>query len=353
MQIAAKEIAMMLGGSLEGDGEAVVSKPGKIEEGGAGTLTFLANPKYENFAYSTEAAALLVQKDFKPAMPVAAKALIRVDDVYDAVRKLLEKFDEARAIATGISEKAFVHHSAILAAGVSIGTFTVIEEGASVGAGTTIYPQVFIGKNAVVGKGCILYPGVKIYHDSVIGDHCILQSNVVIGSDGFGFAPQPDGSYKKIPQIGNVIVEDHVEIGANTTIDRATMGSTIIRRGVKLDNLIMVAHNVEIGEDTVVAAQAGFAGSAKIGKSCRIGGQSGFVGHITVADGTQVQAQSGVAAAVKEENTALYGSPAIPYNDYLRSYAVFKKLPDLYRKINELEKRIGHLASHEPKAQSH
>jgi UDP-3-O-[3-hydroxymyristoyl] glucosamine N-acyltransferase len=348
MQIAAKEIASMLGGSLEGDGEAVISKPGKIEEGGAGTLTFLANPKYENFAYSTEAAALLVQKDFKPSMPIAAKALIRVDDVYDAVRQLLEKFGEGRDLAAGVSEKAFVHPQAKLSAGASVGTFSVIEEGAVIGEGSTIYPQVFIGKNVEVGKGCILYPGVKIYHDCKIGDHCILQANVVIGSDGFGFAPQTDGSYKKIPQIGNVIVEDHVEIGANTTIDRATLGSTVIRRGVKLDNLIMVAHNVEIGEDTVVAAQAGFAGSTKIGKNCRIGGQAGFVGHIAVADGTQVQAQSGVAAAVKQEGTALYGSPAIPYHDYLRSFAVFKKLPDLYKKINELEKRFAQ-PKHQPK----
>ncbi|MCB0519010.1 MAG: UDP-3-O-(3-hydroxymyristoyl)glucosamine N-acyltransferase [Lewinellaceae bacterium] len=341
MQIAAKEIANMLGGSLEGDGDAVISKPGKIEEGGAGTLTFLANPKYESFAYTTEAAALLVQKDFQPSMPVAAKALIRVEDVYDAVRKLLEKFGEERESPTGVSDKAFVHPDAVLAAGVSIGVFSVIEEGARIGAGTLIYPQVFIGKGAIIGKGCVLHPGVKVFHACEIGDNCILQANVVIGSDGFGFAPQQDGSYKKIPQIGNVILEDNIEIGANTTIDRATMGSTVIRQGVKLDNLIMVAHNVEIGDHTVVAAQAGFAGSTKIGRYCRIGGQAGFVGHISVADHTQVQAQSGVAAPVKEKGVALYGSPAIPYKDYLRSYAVFKKLPDLLRKIRELEKKIN------------
>jgi UDP-3-O-[3-hydroxymyristoyl] glucosamine N-acyltransferase len=342
MQIAAKEIAFMLGGVLEGDGEALVNRPGKIEQGGAGTLTFLANPKYETYAYTTEAAVLLVHKNFKPAMPVAASALIRVDDVYASVAMLLEKFSvQTRLGGGGVSEKAFIHPDARLEEGVSIGTFTVIEEGACVGEGTIIHPQVFLGKNVKIGRHCTLYPGVKIYHDCEIGDHCILHANVVVGSDGFGFAPQQDGSYKKIPQIGNVIIEEGVEIGANTTIDRATMGSTLIRRGVKLDNLIMVAHNVEIGENTVVAAQAGFAGSTKIGKNCRIGGQAGFVGHITVADGTQVQAQSGVASPVEEPGTAWYGSPALPYNQYLRSYAIFKKLPDLYKKINALEKKLS------------
>ncbi|MEK7254326.1 MAG: UDP-3-O-(3-hydroxymyristoyl)glucosamine N-acyltransferase [Bacteroidota bacterium] len=341
MQIAAKEIAHLLGGVLEGDGEVLVKRPGKIEEGGAETLTFLANPKYESFAYTIPVGVLLVQKDFQPAMPVAASAMIRVEDVYSSIALLLEKFGNEIQASAGISDKASVHPGARLGKQVSVGTFAVIEEGAAVGEGTTIHPQVFLGKNVEVGEGCILYPGVKIYHGCKIGDRCILHANVVVGSDGFGFVPQPDGSYKKIPQIGNVVVEDEVEIGANTTIDRATLGSTIIRRGVKLDNLIMVAHNVEIGEDTVVAAQAGFAGSAKIGKGCRIGGQAGFVGHINVADGSQVQAQSGVAASIAEQGSAWYGSPALPYNHYLRSYAVFKKLPDLYKKINELEKRLS------------
>ncbi len=341
MQIAAKEIAHMLDGVLEGDGDALVSKPGKIEEGGSGTLTFLANPKYEHFAYSTPAAVLLAPTDFQPSKPIAAAALIRVANVYDAMRKLMEKYAAAlKPGAGGVAAGASVHDTAKVGREVSIGNFTVVEEGAQVGDGTILHPQVFIGKQVEVGKNCIFFPGVKVFDDCKIGDNCILHANVVVGSDGFGFVPQPDGSYLKLPQLGNVVIENNVEIGANTTIDRATMGSTIIRQGVKLDNLIMVAHNVEIGENTVVAAQAGFAGSSKIGKNCRIGGQTGFVGHISVADGTQVQAQSGVAAPVNEPGTALYGSPALPYNDYLRSYAVFKKLPSLYQKINKLEKKL-------------
>ena len=340
MQIAAKEIAHMLDGILEGDSEVLVSKPGRIEEGGSGTLTFLANPKYESFAYTTPAAVLLAPKDFKPSRPIAASALIRVNDVYDAMRQLMEKYAGSVRPPDCIASSACVHETAALGRNVSIGNFTVVDENARIGSGTVLHPQVFIGKQVKIGENCILFPGVKIFHDCKIGDNCILHANVVIGSDGFGFVPQPNGSYLKLPQLGNVVIEDNVEIGANTTIDRATMGSTIIRQGVKLDNLIMVAHNVEIGENTVVAAQAGFAGSAKIGKNCRIGGQTGFVGHISVADGTQVQAQSGVAAPVIEPGTALYGSPALPYNDYLRSYAVFKKLPGFYKKINELEKKL-------------
>jgi UDP-3-O-[3-hydroxymyristoyl] glucosamine N-acyltransferase len=339
MQIAAKEIANLLGGVLEGDGDVLVHKPGKIEEGGAGTLTFLANPKYESFAYTTRSAVLIVSKDFQPVQPLAAAAIIRVDDVYNAVRQLLERFNEVMKPATsGISEKSSVHPTALIGREVSVGAFSVVEAKAAIGNESVIHPQVFIGEGAEIGERCVLYPGVRIYSGCKIGNDCILHSNVVIGGDGFGFAPQPDGSYRKIPQIGNVVLEDEVEIGANTTIDRATMGSTIIRRGVKLDNLVMVAHNVEIGENTVVAAQAGFAGSTKIGRQCRIGGQTGFVGHISVADGAQIQAQSGIAATIEKNGSAWYGSPALPYNDYLRAYAVFKKLPDLYKRINELEK---------------
>jgi UDP-3-O-[3-hydroxymyristoyl] glucosamine N-acyltransferase len=340
MQIAAKEIARLLGGVLEGDGDALVDRPGKIEEGGAGALTFLANPKYETFAYDTPVTVLLVHKDFTAARPVAASALIKVDDVYEAIRVLLGKFNSAMQTSNGISERASVHPFVTLGEGVAVGTFSIVEEGSKIGDGTVLHPQVFVGKNVEIGCDCIFYPGVKIYNGCKIGDRCVLHANVVIGSDGFGFAPQPNGRYSKIPQIGNVVLEDDVEIGANTTIDRATLGSTIIRKGVKLDNLVMVAHNVEIGENTVVAAQAGFAGSTKIGRQCRIGGQSGFVGHITVADGTQVQAQSGVAASVEAPGTALYGSPALPYNNYLRSYAIFKKLPDVYKKIIALEKKL-------------
>jgi UDP-3-O-[3-hydroxymyristoyl] glucosamine N-acyltransferase len=339
MQLAAKEIAHMLGGTLEGNGDALVNRPGKIEQGGQGTLTFLANLRYEQYAYTTHSTAVLVPRDFHPSQPIAAEAVIRVDDVYNCLRILMEKFGAEVQAIKGVSERAAVHETAILAENVTIGIFSVLEDGVKVGAGTTIHPQVFLGKNVEIGANCTIYPGVKVYHDCQIGDNCILHSNVVIGSDGFGFVPQPDGSYLKLPQLGNVVVEDHVEIGANTTIDRATMGSTFIRQGVKLDNLVMVAHNVDLGEHTVVAAQAGFAGSTKIGKHCLIGGQAGFVGHIEIADHTKVQAQSGVAASVKQPGTAVYGSPALPYNDYLRSYAVFKKLPDLFKKINEMIKK--------------
>jgi UDP-3-O-[3-hydroxymyristoyl] glucosamine N-acyltransferase len=339
MQLAAKEIAHMLGGTLEGNGDALVSRPGKIEQGGQGTLTFLANLRYEQFAYTTHSTAVLVPRDFQPSQPIAAEAVIRVDDVYNSLRILMEKFGGQVYADAGVSERASVHATAVLGKNVAIGTFSVLEEAVKIGDNTIIHPQVFLGKNVEVGQNCTIYPGVKIYHGCKIGDNCILHSNVVIGSDGFGFVPQPDGSFLKLPQLGNVVLEANVEIGANTTIDRATLGSTFIRQGVKLDNLVMVAHNVDLGEHTVVAAQAGFAGSTKIGKHCRIGGQAGFVGHIEVADGTQVQAQSGVAASVKKPGTALYGSPALPYNDYLRSYAVFKKLPELFRKINEMIKK--------------
>lgn len=340
MQLSAQEIAKILDGSVEGDPEVSVSRPSKIEEGGEGTITFLANPKYEEFAYTTTASVLLVNRSFEPKKQIGA-TLIRVDDVYSALSTLLENFGGQLDMNAGVSEYASVSASAELGEGVAVGMFSIIEANVKIGTGCKIAAQVFIGKNVQLGKNVTVYPGARILHDSVIGDNCTIHPNVVIGSDGFGFAPQDNGTYKKIPQTGNVIIENDVEIGSNTTIDRATMGSTIIRSGVKLDNLIQVAHNVEIGENTVVAAQTGIAGSTKIGKNCRIGGQVGFAGHLNIADGTQIQAQSGIASHVKEPNTALFGYPAIGYRDYVRSYAVFKKLPDLYRRIAELERQIA------------
>lgn len=334
------QLSHLLNGEIVGDPEVIVERPGKIEEAGPGDITFLANPKYESFAYTTNASVILVGRDFVPKEPIKA-TMIKVDDVYACITFLLNEFGGKVEVESGVSSQAFVHASASLGNAVSVGHFSVLEEGTEVGEETVIFSQVFIGKNAKIGKNCILYPGVKIHRDCVIGDGCILNSNAVIGGDGFGFAPQKDGSYQKIAQTGNVILEDNVEVGSNTSIDRATMGSTIIRKGAKLDNLIMVAHNVEIGENTVVAAQAGFAGSSKIGKGCMIGGQSGFVGHIQVADGTKVQAQSGVNKTIKDENSAWYGSPILPYNDYLRSYAAFRKLPKLMKRIQELEKKLN------------
>ena len=339
MKISAGQINELLKGTLEGNSDVLISGPSKIEEAVSGTISFLANPKYEPYAYTTGASVLLVSRDFKPAQPIAA-TLIRVDDVYASIAFLLEKFGDRGDAVQGISKKASVHTDAQLGANVSIGDFAVVEKGAVIGENSIIYPQVYIGANVQIGQGVKIYPGVKIYHDCKVGDHCVLHANAVIGSDGFGFAPQTDQSYKKVAQIGNVVLEDKVEVGANTVIDRATMGSTVIRQGVKLDNLIQIAHNVEVGEHTVIAAQAGIAGSTRIGKRCMIGGQAGFVGHIKVADGSKVQAQSGVAAPIKQDNSAVYGSPALPYADYLRAYAVFKQLPALYKRLHELEKKL-------------
>ncbi len=344
MQLSAREIAALLNGTIEGDPDAQVSRPGKIEEGGVGVITFLANDKYEEFAYTTTASVLLVNKDFKPKRPIAA-TLIRVDNVYDSLSFLLEQFSGRSASNTGISEQSFIHPAAKVGERISIGAFTIIEEGAIVGDNCQIGAQVYIGKGVSLGKNVVLHPGVRILHNCQIGDNCVIHPNVVIGSDGFGFALQADGAYKKIPQTGIVIIGNNVEIGAGTTIDRATMGATIIHNGVKLDNLIQIAHNVEIGENTVIAAQTGIAGSTKIGKNCRIGGQVGFVGHLTIADGTQVQAQSGVASSVKEPNSALFGYPALPYMDYIRAYTVFKKLPELYKTLRQLQKKIEDTSS--------
>ena len=342
MQISATELSQLLDGTVDGDPNVTVSGPSKIEEGMPGTISFLANPKYESYAYQTQASILLVSKTFQPSHPIEA-TLIRVENVYAAVAFLLEKFNKNHQPFNGVSTKAAIDDEVILGDNISIGIYSVIESGASIGNDTVIYPQVYIGKNVKIGKNVVLHPGVKIYHDCEIGDNCILHANVIIGSDGFGFLPDDQGKFKKIPQIGNVILENNIEIGANTVIDRATMGSTVVREGVKLDNLIQVAHNVEIGENTAIAAQAGIAGSTKIGKNCLIGGQVGFVGHIKVADGSKVQAQSGVAASINEEGKALYGSPAIPYGDYLKSYAVFKQLPSINRQIRALEREIAQL----------
>lgn len=342
MQLSAKELATLLEGSIEGNPDVLVNRPGKIEEGQAGEITFLGNDKYEPYIYTTQASVVLVGKDFVPRQPVQA-TLIRVDNVYAALAFLLDKFGAQTATRTaggGISPQASVHPEAKIGQGVSIGPCAVIEAGATIGDGAKISAQVFVGQGAVIGNDSLLYPGVRILHDCQVGARCILHANAVVGSDGFGFAPQPDGTYKKIAQIGNVVIEDDVEIGAGTTIDRASLGSTIIRKGVKLDNLIQVAHNVEIGENTVIAAQVGIAGSTKIGRNCRIAGQVGFIGHVTIADNTTIQAQSGVAQNVTESGTIICGYPAFAYRDYIRSHAVFKRLPELDKKIKQIEDKM-------------
>ncbi len=340
MRVTAKELAVLLNGTIEGDPDTWVDRPSKIEEGGPGSISFLGNDKYEPYVYKTDASILLVPKQWQPKKEVQS-TLLRVDDVYAAIAKLFKQFGEAQITGPkGISDQAFVHPEAKIGEQVSIGHFAVVEAGAEIGDHCEIGDQVYIGAGVHIGAYTKIQTGTRVLHDCIIGPHCFLYPNVVVGSDGFGFAPQADGSYEKIEQLGNVIIEEQVEIGAGTTIDRAAMGSTIIRKGVKLDNLIQIGHNVEIGENTVIAAQAGIAGSTKIGKNCQIGGQVGFVGHVKIADGTRVQAQSGVASPVKMPNQSLFGSPAFNYTDYVRSYAIFKKLPELYKRINALEKKL-------------
>jgi UDP-3-O-[3-hydroxymyristoyl] glucosamine N-acyltransferase len=338
MEIAANQLAILLDGQVEGDGDVLISKPAKIEEASIGAITFLANLKYEAYVYTTKASAILVSKDFKPKEKVPL-TLIRVEDVYATIPKLLHVFGAAIPVQAGISSLAFLHTTADLGEGCSIGEFVSIQKDVQIGKNCIIYPHVYIGAGVIIGDNTILYSGVKIYHNCQIGNNCIVQANAVIGSDGFGFAPQTGGLYEKIPQVGVVIIEDSVEIGANTVVDRATMGVTIIKKGTKLDNLIQVAHNVEIGENTVIAAQAGIAGSTRIGSQCQIGGQAGFVGHIKVADKVRVQAQSGVAASIKEEGAKVYGYPALNYRDYLKAYALFRQLPELEKRIRALENK--------------
>lgn len=337
MKLTAQDISSIVGGIVEGNPDVEINAPAKIEEGVPGTITFLANLKYEKHLYTTASSAVLVFRDFKPAQPIKS-TLIRVENVYEAIGTLLAHFDQNKPSVKGISPQAVITNPELISEEVSIGPMTFIDKEVKIGRHTVIYPHVFIGSGTTIGEHCIIYPGVKIYHDIQIGHHCIIHSNAVIGSDGFGFSQDEQGNYQKISQIGNVILEDHVDVGANTVIDRATMGSTIIRQGTKLDNLIQIAHNVEIGSQSAIAAQTGIAGSAKIGPKSRIGGQVGIAGHLTLEEGVAIQAQSGIASSVKKKYSKLFGSPAIDYTRFLRAYAIFKKLPELLDRIRNLEK---------------
>jgi UDP-3-O-[3-hydroxymyristoyl] glucosamine N-acyltransferase len=341
MEFTASQIAAMLGGTVQGNTDARVSNLSKIEEGKEGTLTFLANPKYEEHIYKTGATIAIVSKEFNPstALP-SGLTLIRVDDAYGSFAKLLAAYDQLRQPKPGIDSQSHVSKSATVGDGVYIGPFVFVGEGAVIGDGSRLYAGSYVGQNTKLGSNCTLFSGVRIYDDCSIGSHCTFHSGVIIGGDGFGFVPNSENNYNKVPQIGNVIIEDHVEIGANTTIDRATLGSTIIRKGVKLDNLIQVAHNVEIGENTVIAAQTGIAGSTKIGKDCMIGGQVGIVGHLNIADGTKIAAQSGVGHDIPLPGTIVQGSPAFAIMDYKKSYVGFRKLPDLMSRIDALEAEL-------------
>jgi len=335
MEFTAKQIAVFLDGVVEGDPEARVNDVSRIEESHPGTLSFLANMKYQAHLYNTAASVVLVRQDFVTSQPVPC-TLIRVDDPYRALARLLTMI-EKRPNRSGIEPMAFVHEEARLGTGVYVGAFSYISKGACIGNNVKIFPQVYISEEVTIGDDTWIYSGARIHNSTVIGSNCIIHCGAIIGGDGFGFAPVSGSDFTKVPQTGNVVIEDNVEIGSNTTIDRATIGSTIIRKGVKLDNLIQIAHNVEIGENTVIAAQTGISGSTKVGKNCMIGGQVGIIGHITIADQTRIAAQSGIGQSIREPGTAVQGSPAFEVIPYQRSYVYFRKLPEIVDRLNRLE----------------
>ena len=340
MEFSADQIAMIIDARVEGNPAAAVSSFGKIEEAVAGQLSFLANPKYEEHLYTTNASIVIINDSFELKQPVNA-TLLRVEDAYSSFAILLNKYQELQTQQlSGIQQPSFIASTAVLGENIFVAAFSYISDNVKIGYNVKLFPGVFIGENVTIGDNCILHPGVKIYKDCILGKNVIIHSGTVIGGDGFGFAPMTDGTFKKIPQIGNVIIEDYVEIGSNATIDRATMGSTLIKAGAKLDNLIQVAHNVEIGNNTVIAAQTGVSGSTKIGNSVMIGGQAGIVGHITIADGSKINAQSGVSKSIKIPESVVTGSPAYEYTAALRSQAISRKLPELEKRVKELEALI-------------
>ena len=338
MNFTAQQIADILEGDIVGNPNVEVSRLAKIEEGEKGSLTFLSNPKYNPFLYTTRASITIVNKSFTPEKEIET-TLIKVDDAYVAFSKLLEFYNQVKNNKSGREEPHFIASTALIGSNEYIGAFAYIGENVTIGENVKIYPNVYVGDNVVIGDNCTLFSGVKIYSETEIGNNCVLHSGVILGSDGFGFAPNKEGVYNKIPQTGNVIIEDYVDIGSATTIDRATLGSTIIRKGVKLDNQIQIAHNVEIDENTVIAAQTGISGSTKIGKNCMIGGQVGIAGHIKVGDNVKIGAQSGVTKNVKDDQV-INGTPAFSFSDFNKSYVYFKQFPELVKKINNLEKNI-------------
>jgi UDP-3-O-[3-hydroxymyristoyl] glucosamine N-acyltransferase len=339
MQFTAEQIAGILGGEVVGNPNALVSRLSKIEEGSEGSLTFLANPKYNNFIYSTKASITIVNSTFVPESEITT-TLIKVEDAYGAFTKILEYYDQVKHNKNGIEQPAFVAESANVGENFYLGAFCYIGHNVKIGNNVKIYPNSYIGDNAVIGNDVLIFAGTRIYSETIIGNNCTIHAGVIIGADGFGYAPQSDGTFSRIPQIGNVIIEDRVDIGAGTTIDRATMGSTIIRKGAKLDNQIQIAHNVEIGENTVIAAQTGIAGSTKIGKNCMIGGQVGMAGHLVIGNNVRVQAQSGIGKNIPDGET-VQGSPSFGFNDYSKSYVHFRNLPKIVAELEELKKQIN------------
>lgn len=347
MQFTALQIAALVGGTIEGNPEAKVSNIARIEEATENSLSFVANPKYEDYIYTTRAAILILNESTILSEEVSP-TIIRVKDAYTSFALLLDKYNELMALNSrkpDIEQPSWIAPTAVTGTDIYIGAFAYIGAHAIIGDRVNIYPGCYVGDYAVIGNDSILYPGVKIYNNCVLGSHVVVHAGTVIGGDGFGFAPQKDGTYRKVPQIGHVIIEDDVEIGANTTIDRATLGATVIRKGVKLDNLIQIAHNVNVGENTVIAAQTGVSGSTKVGRNCIIGGQVGIVGHIQIADGTRINAQSGLSKSVTAENAALNGSPAFDYKSSLKSQAIFRNLPVLQQRLQQLEETVEELSS--------
>lgn len=338
MKFTAEQIAGILEGQVVGNPNAEVFRLSKIEEGEEGSLTFLANPKYINHIYTTRASVTIVNDSFVPESEITT-TLIKVEDAYVSFSKLLEFYNQVKLNKNGIEPQTFISEGAKYGENLYLGSFSYIGQNVILGNNVKVYPNSFIGDNVVIGDNVFIFAGAKIYSETVIGNNCTIHSGAIIGADGFGFAPNEDGEYNKIPQIGNVILEDNVDIGANTTVDRATLGSTIIRRGVKLDNQIQIAHNVEIGRNTVIAAQTGVAGSTKIGENCMIGGQVGIAGHLTIGNNVRIQAQSGVGRNIKDEEI-LQGSPTFAYSDFSKSYVHFKNLPKIVAEVEELKKHI-------------
>lgn len=339
MKFKASQIAEILEGTIKGNPDAEVSELAKIEEGKEGSLTFLSNPKYTSYIYSTQASITIVNDSFEADQPVST-TLIKVKDAYKAFSTLLEYYNQVKLRKSGIEQPSYISDSAKYEEDIYLGAFTYLGENVKIGKNVKIYPYAYVGDNTVIGDNSTLFAGVKVYSETVIGENVTLHGGAIIGADGFGFSPNEKGEYSKVPQIGNVIIEDNVDVGAGTTIDRATLGSTIIRKGVKLDNHIQIAHNVEIGENTVIAAQTGVAGSTKIGKNCIIGGQVGIVGHITIGDRVKIQAQSGIGRNVKDDEV-LQGSPAIGYSDYNKSFIHFKNLPKTVDLLHQLDKKVN------------
>ena len=343
MEISAQQLAQLLGGTIEGNETVTVNNVSKIEEGAPGTLTFLANPIYTNFIYTTDASIVLVNRSLVLDKPVKSTCtLLRVENAYEAFAKLLQMYAEMKGSKTGIEQPSYIASSASLGDDCYVGAFAYIGENVKIGKGVKLYPHTYVGDNCVIGDNSVLFSGVKVYHECVIGKSCTIHANTVIGSDGFGFAPNNSGeAFVKVPQLGNVLIEDFVEVGSNTSIDRATLGSTILHKGVKLDNLVQIAHNAVVGENTVIAGLSGVAGSSKVGKNCMIGAQVGIAGHLKIADGVKIAGQSGIGANIEKEGEVVQGSPAFGIGDYKRSYVLFRSLPKLNERINELSKKVN------------